>query len=444
MRSKQNEPSQPLVPGSITLFQANVKTMLKTQRSMWLALIGVQLALALGVCAAKAKEPYLFGVLIGNPAHLKSDHAAGIRLVLVESHWSRYEPEPGKYDIGYRDELVRTIERYRAAGFRVAMTVGVHYTPAWICNNPRLQHLSQLPGVTSGLANFTFDQSLRDQAEKYIADVVKHMGPVDYYRVGLNAQGETLYPEAPHGEWWAFDRKAQGDDPGRPASIPPPPLLHWVPGTPYQGRTVTVKELQQWYDWYFNALVDSHDWEIRAHRQAGFQGMIQLPMPGQGVRPSLYRRRIANCLAPTSQENPDGYHTMNTGAVWFLFLDHLADRRNLVVDISSVGDRSGEPLVNGAGLGEDRVDYMHDPQIERWSSTRWISFHARRLHLPVIGENPGHNDRELMHKAVQLMMEYGLTGIMWAFDDELYSGKHATIDDYASEIRAANVGVKTP
>ncbi len=395
-------------------------------------------ALALHVCAAEPQQPYLFGVLIANPKHLASDYAAGIRLALVEVNWSRYEPVRGSYDMKYRDERAATAKACRDAGFRVAVTVGLHYTPKWIRNDPALQHQSQFPGSTSGMANLAFNQPLRDDAEKYIADVVAHMGPVDFYRVGLSEQGETFYPEAPHDEWWAFDAMAQGDNPGRPEGIPPPPLPHWVPGTPYRDKAVSTADAQRWYDWYFGALVNAHDWEIRAHRAAGYKGLIQLPMPGQGVRPDLYRRRIANGLALTSPSNPDSFHTMNTGANWFLFLDRLADKSNLIVDISSVYDSSGVPRGNGCGPDDDKVDYLHDPQVNRWSSARWISLHAGRNGLPVIGENPGHDDFAAMQNAVRLMKECRLIGLMWAFDDELYGGKHATLADYAKLIRESN------
>jgi len=393
---------------------------------------------AMLLIAAGRSEPkgrYLFGVLKADPTHRKTDYAAGIRLAEIGIHWDLYEPRRGEFDTEYRDRMMKEIEEYKRAGYEISVATATQYTPQWVKADPALQHWSQFLGDTSGMANLVFNGPLRSEAARFIADVVAHAGLVNYYRVGLSHHGETVYPVAKRGEWWAMDPMAQGDIPGRPSTILDPPFKHWVPGMPLENRQATQGELLRWWSWYFDALVDAHDWEIHSIRAAGFSGPVQVVVPGPAIRPLELQRRLQNGLA---FDVNDQYHLMNVGAVWYLFLDRLRERQNLMIDISSVYDNSGQPRGNGCEPGDDKVDYLHDPEVEKWSSTRWISFNARRNGFPTIGENPGSDDENAMQNAVRLMEQCQLTGLQWAFDDELYDGKHATIDEYAKHIQMAN------
>jgi len=399
--------------------------------------------------SAATASPYLFGVLMANETYLHSDYAAGVRLAVIGIHWDKYEPAPDVFDTHYRDEMMDKIAAYRKAGYQISLGTATQYTPAWIVKDPALQQQSQFPGDTSGMANLFYDQQVRDYAERFIADVVQHAGPVTYYRVGLSHNGETVMPRAPRGEWWAMDPKAQGDIAGRPATIPDPPFKHWYPGLPLDGKPATIPQLKTWWDWYFNALVDGHDWEIAAIRRAGFKGVIHIVMPGPAIRPLQMERYFQKRL---EFDPKDTYHLMNVAANWYLLLDRLKNRDNLMIDISSVYDTSGTPRGNGCEAGDDAVDYLHDPIVETWSSTRWISVNAKRNGFPTIGENPGFDDVSTMTNAIRLMQQCHLTGIQWAFDVQLHtpgdtlkhpdsgssSGSWATIDDYAHFIHTIN------
>ena len=64
----------------------------------------------------------------------------------------------------------------------------------------------------------------------------------------------------------------------------------------------------RWYDWYLNASVDAHAWEIAAFRNAGFTGELQLVMPANRLSHRLRQADIVrNHLAVTCGSNlPQG------------------------------------------------------------------------------------------------------------------------------------------
>lgn len=377
--------------------------------------------------SSHSDPPEYIGVLKANPIHASTDLQAGVNLVEIGIRWDEYEPKRGIFDATYRQQILDRIEVYRRAGMKISLATATQYTPAWIKADPSMQSHSQFPGDTSGMANLFFDQQVRDLAEEFIADVVHHAGPVDFYRVGLSHHGEIVMPVASRGQWWAMDPKAQGDIPGRPSSIPPPPFRHWYPGQPLNGRAATVAELRQWWLWYLHALVDAHDWEASAIRRAGFRGPLQYVIPGPGVRPLALKHALQNGLASDPQ---DAFHQVNVGTAWYLLIPQLKDR-NAFIDISSVYDHSGTPRGNACQTGDLSVDYLHDPAVNSWSSTRWLALLAKRNGFRTIGENPGQDSAEVMSKSFALAQSCGLTGLQWAFDDELYDGQHASIEDLA-------------
>jgi len=242
---------------------------------------------------------------------------------------------------------------------------------------------------------------------------------------------------------------------GVPSTVGVSPYPHWYPGMLLNGQNPTQAQLTTWYNWYFHALVDAHLWEAASIRAAGFTGPIQVVIPGTGERPTQYAAALTPCpTAPVKFQcvgfpgqgltyNPnDGLKAINEGAVQYLFLDGIANNTlglsGFMVDISSVDDTSGTPVANNCMATDASVDYLTDPQVLNWSSVRWLSFNAKRNGLPLIGENPGENSASDMATTFSLMEGCGLTGLMWAFDSELYSGQYATIANYQASIAQAN------
>ena len=90
------------------------------------------------------------------------------------------------------------------------------------------------------------------------------------------------------------------------------------------------------------------------------------------------------CRTSTKRGSPeiwpspdDPYYTMNTGAVWWDVLPQLP-LTGAVVDISSVGDGSGDPVNNVCQASDSSVNYTSQPSaIQSWSATRWLSLSRR-------------------------------------------------------------------
>jgi hypothetical protein len=318
----------------------------------------------------------------------------------------------------------------------VAVDVGLQYPPSWALDLPYGQLVDQ-DGNASGTPDYEFSEAVQAAATTYISSVVSSLSGVSYYRIGLSTSGEMLYPPAPDNQWWAFSPPAQGSASGLPPGVGVTPMPGWVPGTTtWDGQAVSQAMAQSWYDWYLGALTDAHTWEIDSFRQAGFQGLLQYVMPGTGALPDLYQERIAADLAPISD---DSYYTLNTGAVWWDVLPQLP-LTGAVVDISSVGDGSGDPVNNVCQASDSSVNYTSQPSvIQSWSATRWLTYLAGFYHLPVMGENPGNTAPAQLPAIMSQVQSCHLTALQWAWDCQLNeSSPYVSLSDYAETITAAS------
>jgi hypothetical protein len=377
----------------------------------------------------------IFGVLLADPDYLSADTAAGLRLAMINIGWDEWEPEQGSFDDAYISQQAATVAEYLSAGWTVAVDVGLQSPPSWALGLPYGQLVDQ-DGNSSGTPDYEFSEAVRAAATTYISSVVSSLTGVSYYRIGLSTSGEMLYPPVSDNQWWAFSPLAQGSASGLPAGVGVAPMPGWVPGsTTWDGEAVTQAMVQSWYDWYLGALINAHTWEIDSFRQAGYQGLLQYVMPGVGAVPSLYQQSIAGELAP----NPDDpYNTMNTGAVWWDVLPQLP-LTGAVVDISSVGDGSGDPVNNVCQASDSSVDYTSQPSvIESWSATRWLTYLAGLNHLPVMGENPGNITPAELPAIMSQVQACHLTALQWAWDYTLNeSGPYVSLSDYAQAIAAS-------
>ncbi len=361
----------------------------------------------------------VLGVLEADPALRARDRQAGITFATLNLQWSQWEPRRGLFDARYRAAVVAEADGYRAAGWRVAVDIGLQSAPRWALALPGGRLVDQ-HGRRSATADFEFSQAVRAAASPYITSVVRSMGRVVDYRVGLSGNGETYYPDTTANGWWAFSGQAQGTAPGRPAGVGADPMRGWVPGTAtWHGARVSAAAVSSWYDWYFGAMVNAHAWEIHAYRSAGYGGQLELVMPGTGALPAFYAARLAAGLAPGSE---DGFSTLNSGAVWWKLLDDLGSSlSNTAVDISSVYDRSGRPRGNTCQVGDSSVA-LGSHQIWGWSDTRWLAYLARAHRLPVMGENPGATPASDLRGTFGLVRSCGLTALQWAWDFTLGNG----------------------
>jgi hypothetical protein len=374
----------------------------------------------------------MFGVLDADPQFLSADAAAGIRLATMDIGWDQWEPEQGSFDSAYISQMAADVAEYLSAGWKVGIDVGLQSPPSWALGLPYGQLVDQ-NGDTSGTPDYEFSEAVRAAATTYIENVVSSLTGVSYYRIGLSASGEMLYPDAPDNQWWAFSPLAQGAASGLAPGVGVTPMPGWVPGTTtWDGSPVTQAMVQSWYDWYLGALINAHTWEIDSFRQAGYQGLLQYVMPGTGALPSLYQERIAGDLAATPD---DSYSTLNTGAVWWDVLPQLP-LTGAVVDISSVGDGSGDPQDNVCQASDSSVDYQSQPSaISSWSATRWLTYLAGLNHLPVMGENPGDVSPTELPAIMSLVQGCHLTALQWAWDYQLNeSSPYVSLSEYAQAI----------
>lgn len=392
-------------------------------------------SLALGPETA-ARLPVLYGVLAADPHHLVTDTAEGIRLAELDVSWADWEPASGEFSAPYIAGVRSTIRRYLAKGWQVAISPGFQVPPSWLLGLPDGQLVDQY-SRPSGTPDYEFSKSVQAASDSYIQDLVSTLGSsVTYFRDGLSEEGEMLYPDTTSSQWWAFSPSAQCLEPGDlPAGTPCAPLPGWVPGTSeYDGEPITQAQVAQWWSWYRGALVSAELGVIAAFRSAGYNGAIQLVMPGDGASPALIDARERDDLAP---ESFDTYDTMNTAADWQDLLSDPALKADgqIVVDISSVGDGSGTPDDNTCTSSDQSVGLAAaDPWVSGWSDTRWITYLATKAGFAVIGENPGNTLVTDLPAIANLVSGCGLKALQWAWDDQLYDGVHATAAEYGSLI----------
>lgn len=375
------------------------------------------------------------GVLEADPSFMSTDQQAGVSLATLNLDWAEWEPNEGVFNQGYVNAVVGAANAYRAAGWQVAVDVGLQQPPAWAFALPQGQLTDQF-GYNASTADFEFSEAVRDAATAYINDVVQSMGMVVDYRVGLSENGEAYYPDTFDNGWWAFTPDAQGTAAGLPSGVGVTPMPGWIPGTTsWQGSPVSESQVTNWYAWYFGALVNATTWEIDTYRSAGYDGQLELVMPGMGSLPAFYNERLQDDLAPGSE---DSFSTLNTGAVWWLLLQDLgaSTLANTAIDVSSVYDNSGTPQGNDCQASDASVN-IDSSQIWSWSDTRYLAYLANQYSLLIMGETPGDTTASQLPGLASLVVSCHLTAIQWAWDYTLNGSGGVTPAAFAAAIDAA-------
>jgi Beta-galactosidase len=394
--------------------------------------IGTATANPGGPVAGTGVPPFAFGTLETQAQHASEEAVKGVTVAMMELNWAAYEPAEGRFDDGYARRSRDRLMALRAAGMRVTLGLGLHYTPDWIFRYPDSRFVDQR-GAQSSALNLVFNQRLRLKAERYLARVDRDLGLQNFWAVRLNSggQAEVLYPGG--GSYWAFDRNAQnGGD--LPPTMTANPLPGWRPGD----RSVSTRQVQRWADWYVRGLDDVVGWQMRFITALGFTGYYQLLTPGAGSKPEAYARDVANHL-------PDGI--TGVGAVWHRFYANLPQKRNVVAYVSSMADEPGRPHTCAP---HDRAVPLTDRRVNDWPATRWIARVAREYGLHLSGENPGWNlpsrlnghytdasRAGMMASSVREMVSCGFQGMYWAHDQQLWDGT-VSLDRYADWIAATN------
>ena len=368
---------------------------------------------------AQTAAGYQFGSLMTNPANIHSNYSAGLRWAEIEASWGAYEPSQGQYN---RDALpISDIEAFKQAGFKVELSLGLHYPPGWAKTlEPWVDQKDRTYNAQPNWFNPIIQQAVWDVIHHMVADI--GVENIDAVRIGgLHEHGEILYPEEPGYRYLAYSSSAMRGT----SLIPANPVPAWRPGQASRNG-----EAKRFLNWYVGALAEFGNYQVRALRNAGFTGQVQWLMPGVGMQPNWRSELIANNL-DLSRFYPNDYHISGGGAAWDMIIDKIeAKDVQTIITCTSLDDSTAQHANEGStNVGE-------------WSSAHWIAYNADRYNLRKSGESKGSDDYAQMQLAFRKMNEFGYEKLMWAWDDKLYNGQRASISNYATFIEqySANRG----
>jgi len=248
----------------------------------------------------------------------------------------------------------------------------------------------------------------------FMKDVLRDFG-TDFYgvRLGGGRYGEVTYPPANFGEnsnlYWAYDRNAK-------ASAAEVGITGWKPGDPSPNG-----EARKFLDWYLHSLVDYQNWQVKCLREAGYAGKVMLLYPGRGIRPGDIEAATASNLNGATPAEASG--VVQSGHDFARQVGAIEDDNVLVTTTALDAPASG--------------DDDEDPS--NWSAVKYLSTLAQSnpTRPRLYGENTGSGSSEDMRVAASQMRRYGLIGMAWYDEEQLLSGRYATLDDYERVIESS-------
>ena len=384
-----------------------------------MAVIFGLLSLIVAPAAAAATAPLAIGTLGTNPDHAAQESAGGIKVAMMELNWANYETSRGVFNVTYENQMKTRLAKLKAAGMKVTLGLGLHFTPAWVLNQPNGRFVAQ-DGAVSTEANLVFNNNLRVLAQEYLTRANTALRFSDFWAVRVTSGGksETLYPQG--GKYWAFDANAQNGA-NLPASMPRNPFPGFKPGT----AALTAPQMTTWVDWYVGALADTARWQATAVRSLGFTGYIQVVTPGIGVLNNKIPTLVAGNL-------PNG--TLGAGAAWGLLYAKMVGIPNVVAYNSSMADGSK----NNTGCTPTDTSIALDAAgTTNFSAAAWIARIADQYGFGKSGENPGlpavtdptrrafyldPSAQGMMAITINQAQSCGFQSIYWAHDDSIWTG----------------------
>jgi hypothetical protein len=389
-----------------------------------------------------------------------ANRAVGISIAVVEAHWDRYLPAPGKVDGAYVTALRGRIERCLDAGLRVVLGSGVQYPPSWVNELPGGRFRDQRGRSPSTReVNIVFAAAVRNAEADYLRRLATDLPieRIDGIRVGTSAAGEIGYP-GPNASgdgflqsWWAFDDAAQTGR-GLPRGQTASPMPGWIPGQPtWQGQPVTAAQAMNWFIWYERALAQTVVFQAETLRVAGYAGAVHLPAPGRGVLPSDLTAATAARLDGTADR--DG--ALGRGLFYVDQFPLLAQSAPapLVVDLTSVDDASAvraralHPRQDMCAPGDAAASLNDTTLVRQWSNLRFARAQAARADMAVVGENPGppapetgggrgsDSEREQLRRSPGYARSCALVALLFAFERDLHTTRSGvSLSDLASAI----------
>ena len=363
---------------------------------------------------AGPQQSYVFGVIGNDTTRLTEEREAGVEAKLFYLSWREFYPQEGVKDAAYIAAKKEELQYLREAGFEIILLLGYQDNPLWVhLNYPDSyyvdQHGEQYAATDSfdnGQANLVFNQELRGLVSSYMRDVISEFG-TDFYavRLGGGRYGELTYPptdwNGKTNRYWAYDRNARASS----------PVPSWIPGNPSPNG-----EAAEFLDWYLDSLVDYQNWQIHALREAGYDGKIMMLYPSWGIRPGQIEEAVATDLDGTTSAEKNG---------------EIQRGYDFARQVRAIEDPKVVPTTTWLEADVDAVaDNWPDPRY--WSPVHYLSSLAEKhpLDLELYGENGGQDSREAMELSAYRMRRYGLMGMCWYNESELFSGQYATLKDY--------------
>lgn len=372
-------------------------------------------------------EPFV-GILQNTPAHYADNYDAGARMGILSLHWNRFEPKEGRRDEAYLAEKHAELVALKKAGFRVMLDFGTQYPPAWIYNLPNSRFVNQYGDVYSGGigetgVNAVFNGSVREKVGSYLKAVLKEFGgEVEIVRLGLMRYGEIGYPHPSFkghvNSYWAFDDIAQGKTQGLPAGLTACPVPGWKPGQVSEDN----KDARLFADWTLAALQNYHDWQIEVVG-AIYQGKMAMLYPSWGIRGNGLEAAVKGNLDGSTSPEKNG--EIQRGFDFKRLIDGI-DNPNVIV--------YGTWIDSNPAWSDDAAPNPKNPCPIHHLATL---AKAHPLKLQVMGENTGGGGIAAMDLTFERMKQYGLKGLMWAFEADLYKGTPASIEEFKKRISAS-------
>ena len=364
-----------------------------------------------------------WGTLISETGHTQAESNGGVKQAMVELSWDEVEPGNGQWDTSALNAYKQEVLAHKAAGRKVTLGLGTHYTPNWVFSDLRNTRGVDRYGNDCHDLNVVYSYDARQEIRDYIDHVMNALGPdnIDAVRLTSGGNGELMLSDD---TYCAF------------GYIGVTKLRNSQPSTGQPGTNATTAQHKAWADWYVRSIADAADIqanELRASDHLGWHGRIEYIMPGSGVRPSAFDYYAQQGL-------PDGL--LGLGVAWYKMADEISHRWHATLHQSGVGDGTDNNVGCSAG---DSSKSVTDPALDGWSSTRWIAFLADHYGYGASGENPGYGDsvpesyydnpNGLVQDATGLAKSCNLRAFYWAHDWNLWDNGGLDFSDYASAIQ---------
>lgn len=313
------------------------------------------------------------------------EYAGGVRWAMLEVNWRDWETVNGTLLASYTSTVLAKLAAYKAAGFKVALGLGLHYKPTWYAglaaSTPSMYMKNQYGDVATGFSNLVFSQAARNEAEQYLTLVDAALGLENFDSIRIasgSKNGEVLYPESTGTtykyNWWIFDAAAQGGA-DLAAGMVATPWPGWVPGATKPGGATNVGPL---LDFAIDALVRTVKWEEDFLISLGFTGDFDLLFAGRGVTPSVWAAMHTDANLLTN-------NTAAVGAVWQTIAAAVPYRSRTALQCTSVAENTSTAYPTLT----DRDVPVTSTAANGWTAARWVKRLADEYGMKTKGENPG-------------------------------------------------------